>query len=136
MVDSDGRSMGPTYAGSDLTPLYVEPEAIRAEAPLHSAWIRNCDRLLGSTATAFPADDYIGNVIVWDKSALSDLTRTIEKANKAPWMVALCRVRRFSEYLLYGHFVDRSQVHSITHARIMKVERSLTGTTLRWTAQL
>ena len=119
MVDSDNVFFRPfdvaEYAGRDLIPLYVEPKAIRAEAPLHSAWIRNCDRLLGSTITAFPADDYIGNVIVWDKSALSDLTQTIEKARKTPWMVALCRARSFSEYLLYGHFVHQSQIHSISH---------------------
>jgi hypothetical protein len=39
----------------------------------------------------------------------------IEKANKTSWMVALCRARSFSEYLLYGHFVSQSQIHSITH---------------------
>ncbi|MDO9059649.1 MAG: DUF6492 family protein, partial [Bradyrhizobium sp.] len=118
MVDSDNVFFRPfdvaAYAGSELIPLYVEPKAIGADAPLHSAWIRNCDRLLGTT-TAFPADDYIGNVIVWDKSALADLIQRIEKAKKTPWMVALCRARSFSEYLLYGHFVQQSQIHGLTH---------------------
>ncbi len=119
MVDSDNVFFRPfdvaAYAGNELIPLYVEPKAIRADAPLHSAWIRNCDRLLDRAATAFPADDYIGNVIVWDKSALSDLIQIIEKTKKIPWAVALCRARSFSEYLLYGYFVQQSQVHSITH---------------------
>jgi hypothetical protein len=73
---------------------------MRAEAPLHATWIRNCDRLLGGKTIAFPADDYIGNVIVRDKSALHDMTRTIEDVTKMPWTAALSKTRAFSEYLL------------------------------------
>ena len=59
------------YAGGEKTPLYVEPAAISADAPLHGTWTRNCDRLLGrAEPTAFPADDYVGNVIVWDKQSV------------------------------------------------------------------
>ena len=89
------------YAGSDLIPLHVDPKAIRPEAPLQS----NLDPKLRSAFRwqdrCVPRDDYIGNLIVWDKSVLHDIT--------------LCRTRAFSEYLLYGHFVGRSPTHWTTH---------------------
>jgi hypothetical protein len=119
MVDSDNvffRSFDvATYAGADQTPLYVDPQAITAKAPLHSVWSQNCDRLLGHEPTHFPADDYIGNLIIWDKAALQDMTGAIERASGKSWALALCRTRSFSEYLLYGNFVRRSRRHSTSH---------------------
>ena len=120
IVDSDNVFFRPfdaaAYAGTDQIPLYVDRQAIRAEAPLHAVWIRNCDRLLGArTTTAFPADDYIGNVIVWDKSTLQDMTATIEAATGTSWAVALCKARSFSEYIIYGYFASHSPIHRATH---------------------
>ncbi len=67
------------------------------------------------TATAFPADDYIGNVLVWDKSTLRDMTATIEAVTGMPWAVALGKARSFSEYILYGYFVSQSPTHRARH---------------------
>ncbi|ATQ68357.1 DUF6492 family protein [Methylosinus trichosporium] len=103
------------YAGGARAPLYVARGAIEADAPLHAKWTANCDRLLGQEPTAFPADDYIGNLIVWDKNALGDMTRAIEAATGVDWFLALCRTRSFSEYLLYGHFVRNSPTHRAAH---------------------
>lgn len=119
IVDSDNTFFRPfdaaAYAGAEIVPLYVDRGAIQADAPLHSVWIRNCDRLLGGGTTPFPADDYIGNVIVWDKATLRDMTATIERVTGTPWAVALCKVRSFSEYLFYGYFVSRSPIHRAMH---------------------
>jgi hypothetical protein len=83
---------------------------------MHANWTRNCDRLLGQQeATRFPADDYIGNVIVWDRSALHDMICAIEGTTGKNWIHALCGTRAFSEYLLYGHFVRKSPQHAATH---------------------
>ncbi len=107
------------YAGDELTPLYIDHAAITANSPMHAPWIRNCDRLLGSAqATAFPADDYIGNVIVWDKSTVRDMTARIARTTGVEWALALCRTRAFSEYLLYGQFVRISPEHAARHAII------------------
>jgi hypothetical protein len=104
------------YGAQDLTPLYYDPAAISADAPLHAVWTRSCDHLLGQPEpTKFPADDYIGNVIFWDKSAVRDMTATIEQASSRNWVHALCSTRDFSEYLLYGHFVQNSPRHKSTH---------------------
>jgi hypothetical protein len=103
------------YAGGDDTPLYHERDAISADAPLHAVWTRNCDRLLGQPASSFPADDFVGNLIVWDQAAVRDMTRAIEKTSGVSWQEALCKTRSFSEYLLYGHFVRGVRAHAARH---------------------
>lgn len=118
MVDSDNVFVRPfdiaAYAGDNQIPLHVDALAISAHAPLHAVWTRNCDRLLGQDSTTFPADDYIGNVIVLEKSAVRDMVAAIERVTQTSWVAALCKTRSFSEYLLYGHFVRHSQ-HAKSH---------------------
>ena len=110
------------YAGADNSPLYVDRGAIGADAPFHSIWLRNCDALLGLPQTTFPSDDYVGNVLVWDKATVRAMTDAIQAATGTGWALALCRKRPFSEYLLYGRFVATSPAHLAAHAI---VERSL-----------
>jgi Family of unknown function (DUF6492) len=109
LIDSDNvfvrRFNVSIYAGGEKTPLYVEPAAISADAPLHGPWTRNCDRLLGAgTPAAFPADDYVGNGIVWDQQAVRDMTSAIERVSGKSWAHALCSTRDFSEYLFVRPF--------------------------------
>lgn len=119
IIDSDNAFFRPfdvgAYAGGDRAPLYVERKAIASDAPLHAVWTRNCDRLLGHALTSFPADDYIGQDIIWDKSTVRDMTAAIERTTDMPWAQALCKTRAFSEYLLYGHFVRHSPAHLARH---------------------
>jgi hypothetical protein len=117
-IDSDNAFFRPfdaaAHAGGERSPLYVAPGAIAADAPLHATWTLNSDRLLGRPPSAFPADDYIGNAIVWDKLAVAGMAEAIERAAARDWVSALCRTRAFSEYLLYGHFV-RGSAHLASH---------------------
>lgn len=106
------------YAGGDYTPLYLAPAAIAADSPLHANWAVNCGRLLGHDPIAFPADDHIGNVIVWDKATLLAMIGTIEQVTGRNWVEALCRTRSFSEYLLYGYFVRTSRQHLAAHRTV------------------
>jgi hypothetical protein len=119
IVDSDNvffrQFKADRYAGRDLSPLYVDRAAIFANSPLHAHWTRNCDRLLGLPPTPFPADDYIGQAIVWDRRSARGMTQAIESVAGHGWVEALCRTRAFSEYLLYGHFVRNSPAHFATH---------------------
>jgi hypothetical protein len=110
------------YAGAEKSPLYVDRNAISADAPFHSLWLRNCDALLGLPGTSFPADDFVGNVLVWDKATVRAMTEAIEAATGKSWALALCRKRPFSEYLLYGRFVATAPQHLAAHEI---VERSL-----------
>lgn len=110
------------YAGAEKSPLYVDHGAIRADAPFHSLWLRNCDAMLGLPETMFPSDDYVGNILVWDKATVRAMTEQIRSATGKSWELAMCRMRPFSEYLLYGRFVASSPAHLVAH---QIVERSL-----------
>jgi len=103
------------YAGTVKAPLYVSRKAIAADAPLHGLWLRTVDQLLGVTDRSFPADDYVGNALVWDKDAARAMTDAIKSATGMNWILALCQKKKFSEYLLYGHFVANSPKHLAAH---------------------
>jgi hypothetical protein len=119
ITDSDNVFFRPfdasAYAGAAKTPLYIDKGAISADSPLHAVWTRNCDRLLNHPETSFPTDDYVGNLLVWDKTAATDMMLAIERIAGTSWQEALCKTRAFSEYLLYGHFVRNSAAHLAVH---------------------
>jgi hypothetical protein len=96
------------YAGAEKTPLFVARKGIDADHPLHVLWLRTVDQLLGIKDRSFPADDYVGNALVWDKDAARAMTDAIKSATGLGWALALCRKKKFSEYLLYGNFVANS----------------------------
>ena len=93
------------YAGGETTPLYVDRDAIKMEMPNHTVWTKNAFKLLGLGEPTYPSDDYVGNVIAWDRGALKAMTEHIHRITGVDWRLALCRSRGFSEYLLYGNFV-------------------------------
>ena len=110
------------YAGREQTPLYIDAKSIESTNPNHATWTQNAHQLLGLPEPTFPADDYVGNLIVWDKATLKAMTEQIRLVNGQDWRVALCRRKQFSEYLLYGAFVVHAPDYRARH-RI--VEESL-----------
>ncbi|MDF0515674.1 DUF6492 family protein [Bradyrhizobium yuanmingense] len=103
------------YAGAETTPLFVTRKAIAADHPLHGLWLRTVDQLLGIKERSFPADDYVGNALVWDRDTARAMTDAIKSATGLSWALALCRKKKFSEYLLYGNFVATSPEHMARH---------------------
>jgi hypothetical protein len=103
------------YAGAAKAPLFVTRGAIGAKTPLHCLWLRTVDQLLGVPDTPFPADDYVGNALVWNQDSVRAMTAAIRSATGTSWILALCRRKKFSEYLLYGHFVANSPKHLAAH---------------------
>jgi hypothetical protein len=103
------------YAGTEKTPLFVTRNGIDAAHPLHVLWLRTVDQLLGIKDRSFPADDYVGNALVWDKDTARAMTDSIKSATGLNWVLALCRKKKFSEYLMYGHFVANSPAHLAAH---------------------
>ncbi len=119
ILDSDVVFFRPfdvrSYAKPNPTPLFVQPQAIAADAPLHAAWIRSSHRLLGLVEPAFPADDFIGHIIFWDRRTVLAMIERIEQATGREWIEALCRERHISEYLLYGNFVRDASTQASEH---------------------
>lgn len=103
------------YAGGEKTPLFVTRGDIDADHPFHVLWLRTIDQMLGIRQRKFPADDYVGNALVWDRDTVRAMTAAIKSATGLNWALALCRKKKFSEYLLYGNFVENSPEHLARH---------------------
>lgn len=110
MVDSDVvfvRQVDPAmFCDNGAVRLYKQRDGIQA-GMLHVEWHQNACRLLGLPVEQPPMDDYIGNMISWKRSLVLEMTKRVEAVTGSPWHVAIARARRFSEYLLYGLFVER-----------------------------
>lgn len=87
-------------------PLLYLPNAVTADLPRHAAWIETTHRLLGYPAPELPASDFIGHLIFWDQETVQEMISRIEAVSDCKWVEALCRVRDFSEYMLYGTFAQ------------------------------
>jgi len=96
-------------------PLYSAPGAVTAKARLHAPWVRSSHHLLDLGEPTFPAADFIGHIITWDRLAVRAMTERIETVTGLEWTEALCRIRDFSEYMLYGAFVQDSPRHMAQH---------------------
>ncbi len=75
-------------------------------------------RLLGYPTPPLPASDFIGHIIFWDQQTTRALTSRIEQVTGLDWVEALCKTREFSEYLLYGYFVQNDAASSAVHGAI------------------
>lgn len=104
-VDSDNCFVRPFDAGrlaEGRVPFYVDRGVVDAGLPHHATWLRNAHRLLGLAGPRLPADDYVGQMIVWEKASVAAMTARIEAVGGRPWLQAVARAVQFSEYMLYG----------------------------------
>jgi len=119
LVDSDNAFFRPfdvaRLASDPTIPLYVEPKSVVDEKERHTHWVKVAHRVLGLAPPGFPADDYIGQIIVWDKATVQAMIRRIESATGQGWAQALCRAHSFSEYMIYGSFVMNDAEQKARH---------------------
>lgn len=107
-IDSDNcfcRAFDLQRFAGDSIPLQVDRGTIEAGQGRHAIWRGNAHALLGLSPPAFPADDYIGQMIVWDVEIVKAVLARIEAVSGARWWQAICRKRDFSEYMIYGSAV-------------------------------
>lgn len=103
-------------------PLLKMVDAVTADQPRHSRWLETSHRLIGLPTPPFPAPDFIGHIIFWDKQTTRALAERIEAVTGMSWIEALCRTREFSEYLLYGFFVENDQASALRHSVVPKTQ--------------
>lgn len=117
-IDSDNffvRSFDlAAFAGGATVPLQTDRGAVDTHLP-HAQWLANAHKLLGLPAPVLPADDFIGQMIVWDADVVREILRRIEAHAGLPWWKALLRVRSFSEYLIYGAAVSSDTALAARH---------------------
>ena len=87
--------------------LYSKPGAITADMrERHVPWCENAATLLGLGEPSFPCPDYI-NMVSWRRAVVLDLLDHVERLSGRDWVSAIARQRRFSEYVIYGYYVER-----------------------------
>ncbi|MCC8965931.1 hypothetical protein H8A95_27325 [Bradyrhizobium sp. Pear76] len=103
-------------------PLLKMANAVTADQPRHSRWLETSHQLIGLPTPPFPAPDFIGHIIFWDKQTTRALAERIEAVAGMDWIEALCRTREFSEYLLYGFFVENDEASALRHSVVPKTQ--------------
>jgi hypothetical protein len=99
-------------------PLLNMANEVTADQPRHSRWVETSHKLLGLPTPPLPASDFIGHIIFWDQQTISAMASKIEAVTKLDWIEALCRTREFSEYMLYGYFVQNDAGSSARHTLV------------------
>jgi hypothetical protein len=98
------------------------PNEVTAKQIRHARWVETSHRLLGLSAAKLPASDFIGHIIFWDQQTARAMAARIEAATNLEWVEALCRVREFSEYMLYGYFVQNDAHFSARHTLVPRTQ--------------
>ena len=102
-------------AGPNSVPLLRMPDRLTLNQTRHARWVETAHQLLGLPTPRFPASDFIGHIIFWDRQVVRAMVARIEEVTGRDWIEALCRIREFSEYMLYGYFVQNDAEFSGMH---------------------
>ncbi|MFC7480045.1 DUF6492 family protein [Luedemannella flava] len=110
LVDSDivfARPFGPdTFVRDGVVRLYRKPNEIDDRLPRHMIWHRAARELLGLSAQQPPYTDYVSSLLAWDPRLVKSMLERIEKVTRQPWQTAIGSQLHFSEWTLYGVFVE------------------------------
>jgi hypothetical protein len=87
--------------------LYRKPDAITADMARHRPWCENASTRLGLGRPTYPGPDYINNLVSWRREHVLSLLALIERRSGRDWVTAIARDRQFSEYMIYGYYVER-----------------------------
>jgi hypothetical protein len=86
--------------------LFRRPDGITPEMPGHPQWMNSASRLLGLPQFQLPAPDYIGQLISWRRDTVSNMCSILERRYNKSWIEIVSECWYFSEYILYGVFVE------------------------------
>lgn len=115
----------------DVKEMFIDDQSLLSSLPRKEedyqdkrkqSWHEFAAKLFGIEDTSILKKDYISQLVMWRRSELLSLTQSIENSalnnkNKS-WKELLCNTLDFSEYTLYGIFVEhvlkeKSQHHLI-----------------------
>ena len=101
----------------NATPLLNMPDDVTSGQFRHSRWVETSHELLGLPIPPLPSSDFIGHIIFWDRETTQAMAARIEAVTNLHWVEALSKTREFSEYMLYGYFVENDAGFSARHTR-------------------
>jgi hypothetical protein len=85
---------------------YRKPAAVDASMQSHVQWHAQSRGLLGLPPGDLPAPDYVSSLAVWDPRIVRQLLARVEEVSGGHWMDTVTRQPSFSEWTLYGIYVD------------------------------
>jgi hypothetical protein len=108
-ADSDTCMVRPFGGGMVLRPggrvkLFADPSD--GDTPVHHEWYRRASRLLGIPVKDYHGLGFIGSLVSWVPDDARALVRHLERVNGGDWRWLLLHQKTFSEYVLYGVFVQ------------------------------
>jgi hypothetical protein len=110
LVDSDIEFLRPftveTFVSHGVVRFYRKPDEIDGRLPRHMIWHRAARALLGLPPAEPPYPDYISSLLAWDPAIVRRLLTRVTVTTGRPWTTAIAGQLHFSEWTLYGVFVD------------------------------
>jgi hypothetical protein len=110
LVDSDIEFIRPFDAGTfhrdGVVRFYRKPDEVDDRLPRHVRWHRGSRSLLGLPPGSPPYPDYVSSLMAWDPAIVRRLLDHVGSVTGRRWTDAVGRQLHFSEWTLYGVFVD------------------------------
>lgn len=111
LVDSDIEFIRPfsadTFRNEDgVVRFYRKPNDIDDRLPRHVLWHQGAHALLGLEPPTTPMHDYVSSLLAWDPVLVRRLLDRVEQTTRRRWVDAVAAQLHFSEWTLYGVFVD------------------------------
>jgi hypothetical protein len=110
VADSDVEFIRPvtveTFVRDSVVRFYRKPCGIDEKLPRHIAWHRTARALLGLPLAEPPYTDYISAFVACDPAIVRQMLARVTATTGRPWTTAIAGQLHFSEWTLYGVFVD------------------------------
>jgi hypothetical protein len=82
-------------------------ETLATDVEFNDTWHRVAARLLGLPPLERTHQNYVGNVVCWRRDNVLTMLDRLRSVAKGPWEIALAGENAFSEYILYGVYMQR-----------------------------
>ncbi|MDW6021571.1 DUF6492 family protein [Mesorhizobium sp. BAC0120] len=110
LVDSDIVFIRPftaeTFVKDGRVRFYRKAGGVDERLPRHMIWHSVARSMLGLPPAEPPYPDYIASLLAWDPAIVRQMLARVETATGRPWATAVAGQLHFSEWTLYGVFVD------------------------------
>ena len=110
LVDSDIEFVRPfsvdTFVRDGVIRFYRLPDEVDHRLPRHVLWHKAARELLGLPAMPPPLPDYVSSLVAWDPAIVRQLLGRVEQVTGGRWANAVASRLHFSEWTLYGVFVE------------------------------
>jgi hypothetical protein len=110
VADSDVRFVRPftaeAFVRGNVVRFYRKPDEIDEQLPRHMIWHRVARALLGLPPADVPYTDYISAMLACDPALVRRMLARVTATSGRPWTTAIAEQLYFSEWTLYGVFVD------------------------------